>query len=184
MYINGIGFINTISQHIIFSIGSIINIWKIKNIEDGTKQVHKLYLKHAFKITHIRADSEVEPLQVDMDHHWISLNCTSKKWNLPYINQFNLIIKERVQYYQSDMFFKRISKLIIAHIFDTDILWLNAFPPSKTGTRFSNTKSLVQLFLGTFMQYKKFFHLHPGKYVQVHQEYEPWNTIHIYQTYG
>ena len=147
MYINGICFINTISQHIIFSIGSIINIWKIKNIEDGTKQVHKLYLKHAFKITHIRADSEVEPLQVDMDHHWISLNCTSKKWNLPYINQFNLIIKERVQYYQADMPFKLISNLIIVHLFITAIFWPNDFPPTKSGAVFSKKKPPYNLFL-------------------------------------
>ena len=82
------------------------------------------------------------------------------------------------------MYFKRISKLIIAHIVVIDIMWLNAFPSSETGTGFSNTKSLVQLFLGTFMQYKKFFHLHPGKYVQVHQENEPRNTIDVDQTVG
>ena len=57
MYINRIVFLNTMSQHIIFATGSIINIWKKKNIEDGTKQVHKLYLQRGFKITHIHADS-------------------------------------------------------------------------------------------------------------------------------
>ena len=34
------------------------------------------------------------------------------------------------------------------------------------------------------MDYKKVFHLYPGKYVQVHQEAEPRNTIDIDQTVG
>ena len=58
MHINGIVFLNTISQHIIFATGSIIKIKKINNIEDVTKQVNKLYVKRGFKITHIHADSK------------------------------------------------------------------------------------------------------------------------------
>ena len=56
MYINGIGILNTIYQHIMISKGNIIKHWKIKSIEDGIKQVYKLYLQCCFKITRIHAD--------------------------------------------------------------------------------------------------------------------------------
>ena len=60
MHINVIGFLNTIYWHIMFAMGSIIKIWKVKNIEYGIKQVIKLYLHSGFNITRIHADIECE----------------------------------------------------------------------------------------------------------------------------
>ena len=77
---------------------------------------------------------------------------------------------------------KIISKLIIVHLETTAIIWLNAFPPSKPGAGFSSTKGPGKIFLGNVVKYKKVFCLQTGKYVQVHQEDEPWNTINIYLT--
>ena len=64
MHINDIGFLNTISQHIMFSIVSMIKNRKLKNNEDVIKQVKKLYIQHGPKITRVHADSEFEPLCV------------------------------------------------------------------------------------------------------------------------
>ena len=58
MHINGVGFLNTILCHIMFSIVSMINNRKIENIAYGIMQVHKLYLQSGFKITHMHADCE------------------------------------------------------------------------------------------------------------------------------
>ena len=44
MHINGIGFLNTTPQQIIFDIRSMIKNIKINNIEDEIKQVHNLHL--------------------------------------------------------------------------------------------------------------------------------------------
>ena len=44
MYINGIGFLNAISQHIMFSTGSMIKNRKIDNIEYVIKQAHNICL--------------------------------------------------------------------------------------------------------------------------------------------
>ena len=57
MHNNGILLLNTISRHIIFATGSMNKNRKVKNIEDGIKQVKKLYLKRGFNITRIHADS-------------------------------------------------------------------------------------------------------------------------------
>ena len=62
MHINGIGFLHTISKHVMFSTGIMIKDLKIKNIEDVIKQVHKLNIQCGFKTTHIHADSEIEHL--------------------------------------------------------------------------------------------------------------------------
>ena len=62
-HINGLGFLNTISRHIIFAIGSIIKDRKIENIAYWIIQAHKLYLQRCFKITHMHTDCEFEPLR-------------------------------------------------------------------------------------------------------------------------
>ena len=59
MHINGIGFLNTISQHIMFATGSMIKKRKVEHIADGITQVHKLYLQRGFNITHMNTDCEL-----------------------------------------------------------------------------------------------------------------------------
>ena len=58
MHINGIGFLNTISQHIMFATGIMTKTRKIENIADVITQVHKLYLQHGFKITPMNTDCD------------------------------------------------------------------------------------------------------------------------------
>ena len=63
MHINGIGFLNTISRHIMFATRIMIKKRKVEHIADGITQVHKLYLQRGFKITHMHTDCELEPLR-------------------------------------------------------------------------------------------------------------------------
>ena len=98
IHINGIGFLNTITRYIMFATVSMVKNRKIKNIEDGIKQVHKLYLQRGFKVMRIHADNEFEPLQSDMADLDISLNCASKKEHAPEIEWFNHTVKKCVQY--------------------------------------------------------------------------------------
>ena len=79
MHINVIGFLNTISRHIMFATGSMIKNRKVDHIVDGITQVHKLYLQRGFKITHMHTDCEFEPLCKEMTALGINLNCASKK---------------------------------------------------------------------------------------------------------
>ena len=79
MHINGIGFLITISQHIMFATGSMIKNRKIEHIADGITQVHKLYLQLGFKITHMYTNCEFKPLRKEMTALGINLNCASKK---------------------------------------------------------------------------------------------------------
>ena len=64
------------------------------------------------------------------------------------------------------------------------IFWINAFPPSTSGAGLSDTNGPRQHILGNTVDYKKFFRLQPGEYVQVHQEDEPQNKISINRTVG
>ena len=48
IHINGIGFLITISWHIMFATGSMIKNLKVEYIADGITQVHKLYLQRVF----------------------------------------------------------------------------------------------------------------------------------------
>ena len=62
--------------------------------------------------------------------------------------------------------------------------WINGFPPSTPGAGLSDTKGPRQLILGYKVHYKKVCRLHPGEYVQVHQEDEPPKKIDIDRTVG
>ena len=77
--INGIGFLNIISGHIMFATGSMIKNRKVEHIIYGITQVHKLYLQRGFKIKHMHTDCEFEPLRKEMTALGINLNCASKK---------------------------------------------------------------------------------------------------------
>ena len=70
---------------------------RVKKIEDGIKQVIKIYLQRGFKITDIHADREFELLCVEISDIGIYLNCVSKKEHVPAIEIFNRTVKERVQ---------------------------------------------------------------------------------------
>ena len=48
MHINGIGFLITISRHIMFATVSIIKNRQVEHIAYGITQLHKLYLHHGF----------------------------------------------------------------------------------------------------------------------------------------
>ena len=73
---------------------------------------------------------------------------------------------------------------MIFHLVATTIFWFNVFTPSKPGMGLSDTKSPGKLILGTIVDYKKVCRLQQGKYVQLHQEDEPRNTIDKYLTVG
>ena len=99
-----------------FAIGSTIKNQKSNKIKNGIKQVKKLCLQRDYKITHIHADSEFEPLLIDMSDLDISLNCAFKKEHTPKIERFNRTIKERVCSDQTSMPLKIIYKLMIIHL--------------------------------------------------------------------
>ena len=85
MHINGIGFLNTISRHIMFATVSMIKNRKVEHIAYGITQVHKLYLHRGFNITHMNTDCEFEPLCKEITALGINLNCASQKEHVPEI---------------------------------------------------------------------------------------------------
>ena len=93
MRINVIGFLNTISRHIMFATGSMIKNRKVEHITDGTTQVHKLYLQCCFNITYIYTDCEFETIRKEMTDLGIKPNCASKKEHVPEIERFIRTIK-------------------------------------------------------------------------------------------
>ena len=121
-------FSKNIPQHIMFVTGSMIKNRKVKKIEDGMKQVNKIYLQRGFKTTCIHADSKFETLHSEISDLGISLNCASDKEHVPDIEQSNRTIKKQVWYSLSAMPFKVISKSMIVHLVATAIFWLNDFP--------------------------------------------------------
>ena len=93
MYINGIGFLNTIPRHIMFATGSMIQNRNSKNIEDLIKQVNKICLQCGFKTIRIHADSKFEPLREEIANFGIPLNFAPKKEHVPEIEQYNCTVK-------------------------------------------------------------------------------------------
>ena len=63
----------------------------------------------------------------------INLNIASKKEHVPEIEWSNRVVKERVRSSRATMSFQRIYKLMIIHIFATEIFWVNYFLPPHAG---------------------------------------------------
>ena len=126
MHINGIGFLITISRHIMFATGSMIKNRKVEHIADGITQVHKLYLQRSFKVTHMHTDCEFKLLRKDMTALGINLNCASKKEHVPEIERFIRTVTERVRSTQATMPSKRISKLMIVHLVASSVFWMHS----------------------------------------------------------
>ena len=122
MHINSIVFLNILHQHFMFATVSIIKNRKIKNTEDGMKQVHKLYIQRGLKITQIHADIEFESVCAEITDFRIFLNCASKKEHVRDIEWFKQAVKARVWSSRADMPFKQISKFVIFHLVASDIL--------------------------------------------------------------
>ena len=80
-----------------FATESMIKNRKVENIADGITQVHKLYLQHVFKTTHMHTDCDFKPLHKEMNALGINLNCASKKEHVPEIEHFIRTVKERVR---------------------------------------------------------------------------------------
>ena len=76
-----------------FATVSTIKNRKLKKSEDEIRWVKNLYLQSGFKITHIQADSEFEPLGAEMYNIDIYLNCASKKEHITESEQFNYTVK-------------------------------------------------------------------------------------------
>ena len=66
---------------------------KVRNIEDGIKQINKIYLQRGFKITPIHSYRTFETLCAEVAYLVISLDLLSKKEHVPKIERFNKIIK-------------------------------------------------------------------------------------------
>ena len=151
MQINGIGFLNTISRHIMFDTGSMIKNRKIENIADRITWIHKLYLQPGFKITNMHADSKFKSLRRQMSDLGINMNCASKKEHVAEIERFIRTVKECVISTQAAMLFKQISKIMIVHIVASGICWINPFPPLAPVAVLSNTKGPGKLVLGNMV---------------------------------
>ena len=74
-------------------------------------------------MTHTHTDCEFEPLIKTMTALGINLNYSYKKEHVPEIYGFIRTVKERVRSDRATMSFKRISKLVIVHIFASLYTW-------------------------------------------------------------
>ena len=83
IHINEIVFLNAISRHIMFSPVSMIKYQNFENIAFGITRVHKLYLQHGLKITHMHTCCDSEPLRKEMNALGINLNCAYKGQHVP-----------------------------------------------------------------------------------------------------
>ena len=113
---NGLDFLNTVLQGILFSTSSIIKNWNINTFESGIKQVNTLYLQMVLKIISLHADSEFEPLWPKVVMLGIELNTTPNKEHVPEFEWFNYVVTEQVHSDRSETPFQLVSKLMIIHI--------------------------------------------------------------------
>ena len=132
----------------------------------------------------MHAERNFELLCIEMTDLGTNLNYASKNEHVPEMEHFILTIKERIRPFQSSMPLKQVSKIMIVHIFASVIFCINEPPPINNWCRTVRHKRPRKTCPWNCVQLQEILHLQSGKYVQVHQEYEPRNTIDIDQTVG
>eukprot|EP00536_Pseudo-nitzschia_multiseries_P012906 jgi/Psemu1/33464/gm1.33464_g len=168
MYINGIPFLNSISQNIHYGTCLPLPKMKLKDISEALQHIVGYYVKRNFKVIMILADGQFKGLQHSLAKHQITLNIVSKDEHVPEIERYNRTLKERCRCLYSELPFDRLPKQMVVEMVRTIVFYQNAFFPWAGGV--SNTIAPTTIVTGMAPDYNCHFHTPVGTYAQTQNE--------------
>jgi hypothetical protein len=87
MFVNKIPFFMSISRHICFGTGEMLQNQKSATILADIKQIKSIYMKRGFKLDHMLMDGQFEPLRAELADLSITLNTISNDEHVPEIER-------------------------------------------------------------------------------------------------
>ena len=162
MYVNKVPFLITNSRSLRF--GTVTNLTdrKLSTIGGALDDVLQTYHHRGFTIGSIFADNEFEKLRPAFP----SLNTTGEDDHVPEIERYIRTVKDRARSAYRMLPFKHVPRLMLIHLINNCVLWLNAFP-HKDGV--SSEHSPRYIMTGKQLDYQKHARIEFGAYAQVNQ---------------
>ena len=159
------------------------------------KDVQNVYLKHVFTLEFIGVDGQFEPLWGELTPLSITLNKCSREEHVPVVERSIRILKERWQWIQNTLFFKKLPGMSVVQMVSNTLFfkklpgmlvvqmvsvcnfWFNIYPPTDGISRNINPRELMT---GTKIDYNKHMRAEFGEYFQVHEEHD--NSMNTHTT--
>ena len=169
MRVNGIPFLITVSRHLKFgSVHHLTNQSK-DTLVAAIKHSTAIYKLRGLRVKIIKADGQFKPLEPDINHMEMFLNCVSEDEHVPEIERYIRTTKERMRCVVTTLPFKRLPPRMVVELAHYAVFWLNVLPP-KDGL--SKTLSPRALVTSMDIDYKTHCRLPFGSYVQTHESHD------------
>ena len=170
-FVQGIGFLHTISRGIGFRTVSTIPDRTHKTILDEILAAINLYSSRGLTVCDIHADSEFECIREEIRP--IAMNIVAPDSHVGEVERSIRTIKERLRSCAHGLPFQRLPKLMITHMVADSVRCLNQFPHANG---ISATLSPSTIVTGAATPDYNAMRLELGTYVQAFEENDPTNT--------
>jgi hypothetical protein len=170
-FVQGLGFLHTISRGIGFRTVAAITDRSAKTILKEITAVIKLYGDRGLIVQDIHADQEFECIRNNVRP--VQMNTVTADSHVGEVERSIRTIKERLRSCAHGLPFKRLPKLFIRHMVTDVVRCLNQFP-HKHGI--STTMSTATIVLGVGGPDYNTMRVEFGAYVQVFEDINPTNT--------
>ena len=129
MKVNKIPFFVTISTEIKLGTSEVLQGMSNARLLASLKKVYKAYRMRGFRITHIKADGEFEPMRGDIADMKALLNTASRDEHVPEIERQIRTLKERCRGKYNTLPFTIVPPRMLVELVYNCTFWLNSFPP-------------------------------------------------------
>ena len=164
-FINNIPFLLSLSWGLRFLPVVVLPNQQIQTIKDRIRSICRLYQRHGFKVESLHADSEFEPIRSKFP----VINTSDADDHQPDIEQAIRTVKDWVRSTYRMLPYKYIPRLMVVHLVQNTIFWLNAFPVDNG---WSSKHSPRYIMTGKHLDYNKHVRAEFGEYVQTHEEHD------------
>ena len=175
MFVNKVPFLVTLSHALRFGMVSALPNRQTGTIVMRLKQTIRLYQHRRFRIRSLFADSEFELMRPSFPF----LETAGADDHIPTIERYIRTIKDRTRSAWHSMLFSYTPQIIIIHLVQNAVFWLNAFP-AQNGI--SSQHSPRYIMTGRLLDTKLHARLQFGEYVQMHEEHS--NDMNAWTTRG
>jgi hypothetical protein len=169
MKVNGVPFLNTISQHIKFGSAGKLDNLKNFTIIKHLQVIFGVYTVRGFRVTIILADNQFESMRGDIANLGAIVNVVSRDEHVPEIERYNRTIKDRVRSQYTMLPFKYVPPIVIIELVYSQVFWRNMFA-LRGGV--SNTQSPSEIILNRKVDINAHCKIEFGEYVQTHEEHD------------
>ena len=170
-FVQGIGFLHTISRGIGFRTATLISDRNKTTILRELGAVLQLYETRGFTVRDVHADHEFHCIREDIRP--IHLNIVPPDSHVGEVERSIRTIKERLRSCVHGLPFKRLPRLLVSHMVSHAVRCLNLFPWQNG---ISSTLSPAGIVLGTAPPDYNNMRVEFGSYVQVFEDNNPTNT--------